>query len=648
VVEPATPSPERLRIYYGTDQPPAQVRQLVAGKLTAELVDGNLRAIRYGGVEVLRALAYLVRDQDWGTYTPALADLDIAADGASFTVRYGASCRGRAGERLDYAARIIGDSNGSLRFAVEATPEADFLTARCGFCVLHPIVGLAGTPVDVLHVDGSVEHATLPDLIDPWQPFKDIRAITHVVRPGLRATCRMEGDAFEMEDQRNWSDASFKTYVRPLALPWPYVLPAGVTQRQSVTLTLAGDAAAPEAGEADDGVVLVDVGAPVGTMPKFGLLLTPEETASVLAQRARLAEVAPQVLLCHFDPTAGHGLAALEGYAAVAREHRAEAVLECVLPCRGDPAAELRDIAALVRRSGLSLSAWAVSPDVDRRSTPPGSAWPACPPLQEVYAAARRAWPDLSLGGGSFSYFTELNRKRPPLGNLDFVTHATCPIVHSADDIAVMQTVEALAFITRSTRAFIGDTPYRIGPSTIGMRYNPYGARTMDNADGGRVAMAAFDPRQRGLFGAAWMIGYAASVVAAGPEVLTLAALTGPRGLVAEAAGAVHPAFHAARWLASLAGAPLLASGSSRASAVRALAVRPADGATVVALANLTDRPQSVRVRLAGGPAQWRLCAVDETTRAEAAAGEVGETRADATAGITLQPFGVVRLTEVA
>ena len=37
----------------------------------------------------------------------------------------------------------------------------------------------------------------------------------------------MEGDTFEMEDQRNWSDASYKTYVRPLALPWPYVLPAG-------------------------------------------------------------------------------------------------------------------------------------------------------------------------------------------------------------------------------------------------------------------------------------------------------------------------------------------------------------------------------------------------------------------------------------
>jgi hypothetical protein len=45
-----------------------------------------------------------------------------------------------------------------------------------------------------------------------------------------------------MEDHRNWTDASFKTYVRPLALPWPYALPAGEGVTQSVTVTLRGTA----------------------------------------------------------------------------------------------------------------------------------------------------------------------------------------------------------------------------------------------------------------------------------------------------------------------------------------------------------------------------------------------------------------------
>ncbi len=56
-------------------------------------------------------------------------------------------------------------------------------------------------------------------------------------------------------------------------------------------------------------------------------------------------------------------------------------------------------------------------PSVDRQSTPPGSQWPACPPLEEVYAAARSAFPGVRHGGGMLSYLPiELNRKRVPSG----------------------------------------------------------------------------------------------------------------------------------------------------------------------------------------------------------------------------------------
>ena len=67
-----------------------------------------------------------------------------------------------------------------------------------------------------------------------------LRAITHEFLPGLKVNCRMEGDTFEMEDQRNWTDASYKTYVRPLALPWPYLIAKGETIDQTVILTVSG------------------------------------------------------------------------------------------------------------------------------------------------------------------------------------------------------------------------------------------------------------------------------------------------------------------------------------------------------------------------------------------------------------------------
>ncbi len=68
-------------------------------------------------------------------------------------------------------------------------------------------------------------------------PFQDIRALSHEVLPGVRVSCTMQGDAFEMEDHRNWNDASYKTYIRPLAKPWPDTLKAGETTEQSVVMT---------------------------------------------------------------------------------------------------------------------------------------------------------------------------------------------------------------------------------------------------------------------------------------------------------------------------------------------------------------------------------------------------------------------------
>ena len=63
--------PSRRLKLCGTEEidPPSQ--QLAAGPLTAELENGQLRYIALNGVEVLRGIAFLVRDQNWGTYCAA-------------------------------------------------------------------------------------------------------------------------------------------------------------------------------------------------------------------------------------------------------------------------------------------------------------------------------------------------------------------------------------------------------------------------------------------------------------------------------------------------------------------------------------------------------------------------------------------------
>ncbi|WP_287351994.1 hypothetical protein, partial [Mesorhizobium sp.] len=394
-------------LLHGTHAVESEPVSLRAGALSADFVNGNLRTIRHCGIEVLRAIAYIVRDRDWGTYEPALTDLVIDQGADTFIVSYSASCAGPDGSRLDFRATIKGSADGQLVFDVSALPENAFETNRCGFCILHPIAGLAGSPVTVEHTDGSVVATKLPELIDPWQPLKDLRAITHEVRPGVTAECRMEGDAFEMEDQRNWSDASYKTYVRPLALPWPYMLPAGQTVRQTIRLRVTGDGRVPAAAATAE-PVRVELGETGPLLPDIGVIIYPDEVETALANLPTLSALGPQQLMFHYDPTRGHGLDALQSFARLAAAYPVETTLECVVSCVGDLDAELSGVASMVRQAGLKLSAIAVSPSVDRQSTPPGSAWPECPPLEDVYAAARRAFPDIRLGGGMFSYFTEL------------------------------------------------------------------------------------------------------------------------------------------------------------------------------------------------------------------------------------------------
>src|SRR6185312_11459876 len=106
----------------------------------------------------------------------------------------------------------------------------------------------------------------------------------------------------------------------------------------------------------------------------------------------------------------------------------------------------------------------------------PGFEDKTVPPAAEICAAARATFPGVRLGGGMASYFTELNRKRPPVTLLDFVGHTSCPIVHAADDRSVMETLEALPAIIASAHAITNGRPRRVGPSAIGCRQNPYGA----------------------------------------------------------------------------------------------------------------------------------------------------------------------------
>jgi hypothetical protein len=621
----ALAKPKRDIKLFGTEQRDSKGRELKAGPVTAMLDNGALRYIKLGDVEVLRAIAFLVRDENWGTYTPHIGNQKIRQTPKGFSVTYDARC-GEAGSALTYRAEINAAADGKLTFIAVATPESDFRTNRTGFIVLHPLKGVAGFPVEIEHVDGKRVKSKFPALVDPVQPFMNVRALRHKVMPGVFVTCRMEGDAFETEDHRNWTDASFKTYVRPLELPWPYTLTKGETFTQSVTLTFSGKL--PKVKQrARLRPVVVDLGRSAGKLPDIAIAVSAAHANHALAHAQTLKAAGPRQLLCEIDARASNIGEVAGVYRELSEKTGAPVALEIILPGKGDPSTELAPVVEALKRTGLDPEAVAVSPAVDLKAVLPGSAGGDAPSLADIYRAARAAFPKAKLGGGMFSFFTELNRKRPPAELIDFVTHTTCPIVHAADDISVMETIEALPYVVQSTRAIVGkDKPYHIGPSTIPARFNPYGPSTAPNPTNGRVCLSDNDPRHRGLYGAAWTLGYVAALAYSGIDQVSAGAATGPSGIVHRQSAraqpyfddlrgeAVYPLYHVLASLAEARGAKLSAV-KLDGGGIAGLAYGSRKN-RVLWLANLTGDRKKVKVRDFDGAARLHL--LDEASFAKA------------------------------
>jgi D-apionolactonase len=582
----------------GTEQPDAIGQILTAGPMSVEFENGNLRYIRLGGVEVLRAMAFLVRDENWGTYTPVLSNLRIDQRRDGFSVSYQATCS-RLGQQIDYVATIEGKSNGSLAFRATATPKRNFLTNRTGFVVLHPLQGVVGQSVKVEHTDGSVNNSLFPEQVNPDCPFRNIRALSHEVLPGVWARCQMEGDAYEMEDHRNWTDASFKTYIRPLAKPWPYTLPAGQVIQQSVNLSFSGVLPKNSRSSKSKSVQIKVGSVSDQIVPPIGVGVPAEETEHALSQTELVKMLAPNFIVCFFDARQQHGAAELTKYRKLSEKIGAEVMLEVVVQSLDDFAGELERVAKDAATAGLKVSAVAVCPVGHLKSVLPGGAYPPTPPLEDLYRAARHAFPRAKIGGGMFSFFTELNRKRPPAQLLDFIANTTCPIVHAADDRSVMETLEALSWQIETAKAFSGGAAHRVGPSGIGARDNPHGATYSDNPNNLRVCLAKMDPRQRGLFSAAWTLGYVSTLARAGVATISMGAPTGPLGMIYREAEhtqpffddleavAVYPVFHTMSALNRASGNPMLSLSCSDHRSIACFGWNGKSGSTVM-VANLT------------------------------------------------------------
>ena len=476
------------------------------------------REISLHGEELFRGVGLVVRDANWGTPTLS-ASAAVVQHSDLATVKSGGVLNHPGGDltwSIDWSITPRG-----LEAKAVATSRSGFDTNRTGFVVLHSLLATRGRAVCVTHPHGKIEETRFPDLVSPHQPFFDITALEYTTAAGHRLRLRFEGEIFEIEDQRNWTDASYKTYCRPLRLPYPYRIGPSARVEQSVQVQFL--AQPPVIVETSEAKPLIQKSA---AMPLLGTSLPPGPLLPCQAEALRALSL--RFTAIEIDLSDADWLAVAETKIAVAPG-----------PLRIDVRGSEPDDT----RAAIS----ALSPMLRSKTIIGLSLWDAD---EALISAARTAAPGIRIGGGTGAFFTELNRlKHWPAA--DYLAWTSNPTVHGSDDDTIGESTEPLADIVRTARHRSESLKFQIGPMTLGLRYNP-NATTPE----GRRQAAPADPRQGDIVAAAWMVGTIAGFIDSAIETLTFFEPAGPKGLLSDD-GIWSPAAYVLARLSPLAGRPV-------------------------------------------------------------------------------------------
>ena len=332
--------------------------------------------------------------------------------------------------------------------------------------------------------------------------------------------------SFGIEDQRNWSDDSFKTYsASPSSGLLRAVAGQEITQRVRITATDSG--AAVRLG-AHRETVRLEVGAPLeSALPQIGLGGRVQGSALSRRERDRLMALGPAHLRVDVHLDAADALQDLETASGLATG----------IGCGLEVAAFLSGPAvAQLNRLKMACSSLA---DIRRILVFDDGAMVTS---ARSMGLARDVLAGVApLYDGTNTYFAEVNRDRPEPGAADGIAFSINPQVHTFDDLSLMEAPAAQGDIVRTARSFSGGRPIAVTPVTLRPRFNPDAVESEPPPAPGELPFAV-DPRQASLLCAAWTVASAKYLAEAGATSITYYETAGWQGVMEREAGSPAPA----------------------------------------------------------------------------------------------------------
>lgn len=490
---------------------------LQAGPVQVRYEAGFLRYLMLDGHEVLRMVYFALRDHLWQTAELSITNEVISRQTDSFRIDYQWHTHDLG---IQMAGRVVieGAADGSVSFDFYGEAINQFASNRVGICVLHPLNGITGQPCQITHPDGAHTDGRFPQFISPHQPFLNIRQFCWQPASGYSLRLDFEGDVFEMEDQRNWTDASFKTYSTPLLLPFPVVRQPGDVVRQRVVFTIVAIVPDRDPVAAGRDILAAQTAMPGQDQTSIRLGLGQRTNGPPLtpAEAAHLRSLL-------FDHLRADVLLTTAGWEsrltnALADARALQVSLELALFFGENPVRELDQLLSALTNQPIAISSVLLFSAQTLRSDDTL--------LRQITPKLRVAWPGTLLGGGTDDSFVELNRFPFDFGLVDFVVYAINPQVHATDDLTVLENVEGQAGTVQTASQLTRGKPIHISPVTLLPRYPPIVESVAQRLQ------PPTDARQSTDFAAHWTRRTLDALTQAGVTSITFYETHGPRGLV--------------------------------------------------------------------------------------------------------------------
>ncbi|NSW95806.1 MAG: hypothetical protein HPY62_13945, partial [Bacteroidales bacterium] len=476
----------------GTQVDESKPLQLTAGNLSMIYENGAVRYIKAGVNELIRMIYQAVRDKEWLTINPVKSEEVINVFPDSFIIKYKSLYKSGESELISKTV-IIGNPDSSVVFSFEGEALTPFEKNRAGICVLHPVEGYSGQACEITRPDGQKEYAEFPVNIAPFQPFTDIKSMK-CCTGGFDYTLNFEGDIFETEDQRNWTDASYKTYSTPLRLPFPVTLEIGKKINQKVEFRLTGRPVSFRKIKRTETLTLFR-NCKI-SLPKIGICRS--------SRPQPLTETEIQILSkLGFD----HYRIDLHLFDISWIDTAERAVAEAKrLGYKTEFALFFDDQAS---KEAIAFIEWLknkdLSPAVILLLHKSESTTPDCV-ADSLAIRLKNAFPDVKIATGTNANFAQLNRYRPASKLNDLICYSIHPQEHASDLRTLAENTTAQKDTVMSAKTFSSGKGIWVSPINIQRRFNA-NTEYYEKPYTGSGVPPQIDPRLMSLFGAAWTIG---------------------------------------------------------------------------------------------------------------------------------------------